>query len=264
MHAFVNFDKPIVVAVQGAAIGGGTSPMLTHCDFIYAGESAKFQMPFINLAVVTEFGIELLGAGADRSSSVPRSCFCLGSPFDAKRAAELGLVTEVVSDKDPPGKSNRNGPEAGEPSRSAALQGQQEAHEAAISRADQGGDEGRERRVQCASPPPTTPKKRSRPSWKSGILTSRDQSNLRRPHDHGKADECVRAGWRACGRRRSTDVGECADVARAILDEARTVRDRAITVFQSGSGNRLVARAMDRIPPARQGRRCSSVRHSRI
>src|SRR5256884_5775654 len=54
MHAFVNFDKPVVVAVQGAAIGGGTT-MLTHCDFIYAGESAKFQMPFINLAVVPEF-----------------------------------------------------------------------------------------------------------------------------------------------------------------------------------------------------------------
>jgi len=83
MHAFVNFDKPVVVAVQGAAIGGGTT-MLTHCDFIYAGESAKFQMPFINLAVVPEFG---------SSCSVPARIGHL-------RAAELGLVTEVVSDKD--------------------------------------------------------------------------------------------------------------------------------------------------------------------
>src|SRR5882757_3215306 len=98
MNAFVNFDKPIVVAVHGAAIGGGTT-MLTHCDFIYAGESAKFQMPFINLAVVPEFG---------SSCAVPArighlraaELILLGGPFDARRAAELGLVTEVISDKD--------------------------------------------------------------------------------------------------------------------------------------------------------------------
>jgi len=98
MNAFVNFDKPVVVAVHGAAIGGGTT-MLTHCDFIYAGESAKFQMPFINLALVPEFG---------SSCSVPArighvraaELILLGTPFDARRAAELGLVTQVVSDKD--------------------------------------------------------------------------------------------------------------------------------------------------------------------
>jgi enoyl-CoA hydratase/carnithine racemase len=98
MAALVNFDKPIVVSVQGAAIGGGTT-MLTHCDFIYAGESAKFQMPFINLALVPEFG---------SSCSVPAlighvraaELILMGSGFDAKRAAELGLVTQVVSDKD--------------------------------------------------------------------------------------------------------------------------------------------------------------------
>jgi enoyl-CoA hydratase/carnithine racemase len=55
MDALVNFDKPLVAAVHGAAIGCGTT-MLTHCDFVYAGESTQFQMPFINLAVVPEFG----------------------------------------------------------------------------------------------------------------------------------------------------------------------------------------------------------------
>src|SRR5215470_755583 len=53
--AFIAFGKPIVAAVQGAAVGGGTT-MLTHCDFVYAGESARFQIPFVNLALVPEFG----------------------------------------------------------------------------------------------------------------------------------------------------------------------------------------------------------------
>src|SRR5947208_5901770 len=55
IQALIDFDKPIVVAVQGAATGGGTT-MLTHCDFVFAGETAKFQMPFVNLALVPEFG----------------------------------------------------------------------------------------------------------------------------------------------------------------------------------------------------------------
>jgi enoyl-CoA hydratase/carnithine racemase len=73
--------------------------MLTHCDFVYAGDSAKFQMPFINLAVVPEFG---------SSWSVPASIghiraselILLGLPFGARRAADLGLVTQVVPDQD--------------------------------------------------------------------------------------------------------------------------------------------------------------------
>src|SRR5260370_276849 len=97
IEALINFDKPIVAAVQGAAIGGGTT-MLTHCDFVFAGESAKFRMPFIDLAVVPEFGT---------SYSVPArigylraaELVLLGLPFDAKRAAALGLVTRVVADK---------------------------------------------------------------------------------------------------------------------------------------------------------------------
>ncbi len=90
MEALVNFDKPLVAAVHGAAIGGGTT-MLTHCDFVYAGESTKFQMPFINLAVVPEFG---------SSCSVPArighvraaELILLGAPFDAGAPRSWGWL----------------------------------------------------------------------------------------------------------------------------------------------------------------------------
>jgi len=97
MDALADFDKPLVAAVHGAAVGSGTT-MLLHFDFVYAGESAKFQMPFINLALVPEFG---------SSFSVPArlghiraaELILLGLPFDARRAADLGFVTQVVSDQ---------------------------------------------------------------------------------------------------------------------------------------------------------------------
>jgi len=96
--AFIAFGKPIVAAVHGVAVGGGTT-MLTHCDFVYAAESTRFQIPFVNLALVPEFG---------SSFSIPArighlraaELFLLGEPFTAQHAAELGLVTRVVPDAD--------------------------------------------------------------------------------------------------------------------------------------------------------------------
>jgi enoyl-CoA hydratase/carnithine racemase len=98
MDAFIRFEKPIVAAVHGAVIGGGTT-MLTHCDFVYAGESAKFKLPFIDLALVPEFGSSFsipARVGHLRAAEL----FLLAAPFTAARAAELGLVTRVVPDAD--------------------------------------------------------------------------------------------------------------------------------------------------------------------
>ena len=97
MNALVDFDKPLVAAVQGAAIGGGTT-MLTHCDFVYAGESARFQLPFVDLAVVPEFGSSCslpARIGHIRASEL----ILLGRRFDARRALAVGLVTDVVPDE---------------------------------------------------------------------------------------------------------------------------------------------------------------------
>jgi enoyl-CoA hydratase/carnithine racemase len=97
-EAFINFSKPLVAAVHGVAVGGGTT-MLTHCDFVYAAESTRFQIPFINLALTPEFGSSFsipARAGHLRAAEL----FMLGEPFSAAHAAELSLVTKVMADAD--------------------------------------------------------------------------------------------------------------------------------------------------------------------
>ena len=93
--ALLNFDKPLIAAVQGVAIGGGTT-LLTHCDFVYAGANAKFQLPFVNLGLVPEFGSSWslpARSGYLRAAEL----IMLGQPFGARLAAEIGLVTDVVA-----------------------------------------------------------------------------------------------------------------------------------------------------------------------
>jgi enoyl-CoA hydratase/carnithine racemase len=97
IDAFIAFDKP-VAAVHGFAIGGETT-MLTHCDFVYAGGSAMFQMPFVNQALVPEFGTSYsipARIGYLRAAELIQ----LGQPFDAWHAEELGIVTRVVADQE--------------------------------------------------------------------------------------------------------------------------------------------------------------------
>lgn len=97
-NALLNIDKPVIAAVKGAAVGGGTT-LLTHCDFVYAGESTKFQMPFVNLGLVPEFGSSFsipMRSGYIRAAEL----FMLGEPFNAELAAKIGLVTRVVPDSE--------------------------------------------------------------------------------------------------------------------------------------------------------------------
>jgi enoyl-CoA hydratase/carnithine racemase len=84
--------------VHGVAVGGGTT-MLTHFDIVYAAQSARFRIPFIDLALVPEFGSSYAipaRVGYLRAAEL----FLLGETFSAPRAAELGLVTRVLPDDD--------------------------------------------------------------------------------------------------------------------------------------------------------------------
>jgi enoyl-CoA hydratase/carnithine racemase len=98
MKALIAFDKPVVAAVQGAAIGGGTT-MLSHADVVLAGEGARFRTPFVDLALVPEFGSSfVLPLTLGRLAAT--ELLLLGETIPAARAEALGLVTRVVPDAD--------------------------------------------------------------------------------------------------------------------------------------------------------------------
>jgi enoyl-CoA hydratase/carnithine racemase len=94
MRALSGMSKPVVAAVSGAAIGIGTT-MLMHCDLVYAGDNAKFSLPFAQLGLCPEFGSSLL---LPQLAGYPRAAekLMLGEPFGAQEALEMGLVSKVL------------------------------------------------------------------------------------------------------------------------------------------------------------------------
>ena len=94
-HAISTAEKPVIAAVNGLAIGVGTT-LLLHCDLVYAAENAVFQLPFLNLALVPEAGSSLILPqllGHVRAAEL----LLLGDRFSAQRAAEYGIINEVVA-----------------------------------------------------------------------------------------------------------------------------------------------------------------------
>jgi len=86
--------KPIVAAVEGHAVGIGTT-LLLHCELAFAGEGSRFHLPFTRLGVVPEFASSYLlplRVGYHRAAEL----LLLAEPFDARRAFELGLLNAVT------------------------------------------------------------------------------------------------------------------------------------------------------------------------
>ena len=94
IRTIAGFDKPLIAAVQGLAVGVGTT-MLFHCDLVYAASDARFIMPFVNLGIVPEAGSSLL-APATLGHAKAAAMLLLGEPMDAQTADRSGLVTAVI------------------------------------------------------------------------------------------------------------------------------------------------------------------------
>jgi enoyl-CoA hydratase/carnithine racemase len=93
-----NFEKPLLAAVNGLAVGVGAT-LLLHCDVVVAAQSAKLRFPFTALGLVPEAGSTYLLpliAGPQRAAEL----FFSAEWIDVESALELGIVRRVVPDAD--------------------------------------------------------------------------------------------------------------------------------------------------------------------
>jgi len=91
LRALVGCETPLIAAVHGNCVGIGTT-MLLHCDLVIADETARFSMPFVDLALVPEAASSLLFprlAGRRRAARYLLLC----EPFGAEEALGIGLIS---------------------------------------------------------------------------------------------------------------------------------------------------------------------------
>jgi enoyl-CoA hydratase/carnithine racemase len=94
MRALSGSEKPVVAAVNGPAVGIGTT-MLMHCDLVYCSDNAMFSMPFVSLGLCPEFASSLLlplAAGYHRAAEK----LLLSEPINAEEAIEMHIVNRIL------------------------------------------------------------------------------------------------------------------------------------------------------------------------
>lgn len=90
------FEKPLIAAVNGLAVGIGTT-MLAHCDIVLAAESARFRVPFAGLGITMEAGSSYNLPTRMGWQHTAHAVFT-SSWIDSAAALEAGLVWKVVPD----------------------------------------------------------------------------------------------------------------------------------------------------------------------
>lgn len=94
-RALLEFPRPTVARVHGAALGGGCEVVLC-CDVAVAAASARLGLPEISLGVFPPLAAVLLPRVSRRAAA---RLVLLGEDFEAEAALRLGLVSEVVPDE---------------------------------------------------------------------------------------------------------------------------------------------------------------------
>jgi enoyl-CoA hydratase/carnithine racemase len=94
--ALSSFTKPLIAAVQGNAVGVGTTTLL-HCDLVYCAADARFSTPFAALGLTLE-GASSAMLPAVMGHARAYAMLALGQVLDAQAALAAGLVNAVVQD----------------------------------------------------------------------------------------------------------------------------------------------------------------------
>jgi enoyl-CoA hydratase/carnithine racemase len=95
LRGLARCEIPLVAAVHGHCVGIGTT-MLRHCVLVVADSTARFSMPFVDLALVPEAASSLLFPRLAGRRTAARYLL-LAEPFGAEEALDIGLVSHIVA-----------------------------------------------------------------------------------------------------------------------------------------------------------------------